>query len=110
MSIGKTNTFIDIISTIPTKDSEGFAVKGDSILASVRAYFEPKNLTEKWANSATFSKVNALFRFRYIPGLQITPDMVIVRDRGRYKIISAEDVRSRHMYWECLCEKTEGSG
>jgi hypothetical protein len=106
----KFNTFIDIISTIPTKDSEGFAVKGDNILASVRSYFEPKNLTEKWANSATFSKVNALFRFRYIPGLPITPDMVIVSDTGRYKIISVEDVKQRHMYIETLCEKTEGSG
>jgi hypothetical protein len=106
----KFNTFIDIISTVPTKDAEGFAVKGDNILASVRAYFEPKNLTEKWVNSATFSKVNALFRFRYIPGLPITPDMVIVSDTGRYKIISAEDVKQRHMYWECLAEKAEGSG
>jgi head-tail adaptor len=106
----KLNTFIDIISTVPTKDAEGFAVNGDKILASVRAYFEPKNLTEKWANSATFSKVNALFKFRYIPDLSITPDMIIVSDSGRYKIISAENVKSKGMYWECLCEKMEGSG
>jgi head-tail adaptor len=106
----KFNTFIDIISTVPTKDSEGFSVKSDNILASVRAYFEPKNFTEKWANSATFSKVNALFRLRYIPGLPITPDMVIVSDTGRYKIVSVENIRNRNMYWECLTEKMEGSG
>ena len=32
------NTYIDIINTIPIKDEEGFAKKGDNILASVRAY------------------------------------------------------------------------
>lgn len=42
MSFGKMNTFIDIISTVPVKDSEGFAVTGDTILASIRAYKEDR--------------------------------------------------------------------
>jgi hypothetical protein len=37
MSFGKSNTFIDIIITTPTKDAEGFVTHGDTILASVRA-------------------------------------------------------------------------
>jgi head-tail adaptor len=109
MSIGKMNTFCDVISTEPTKDAEGFVTRGDNILASVRAYFEPKNSTEKWSNMAQFSEANALFRFRKIPDLAVTPDMVLVCEYGRYNIVSAEDVKSRGMYIEALAIKEEGS-
>lgn len=105
----KLNAFIDIISTAPTKDAEGFVTHGDTILASVRAYFEPKNSTEKWANMATFSECNALFKFRCIPDLEITPSMIISGGTGRYEILSVENVRQRNMYLECLCKKVEGS-
>jgi hypothetical protein len=54
MGFGKMRTFVDIISTKPVKDSEGFAEKGDVILASVRAYKEDKHGSEKWANRAAF--------------------------------------------------------
>jgi len=47
MSFGKMKTFVDIISTKPVKDSEGFTEKGDVILASVRAYKEDKHGSEK---------------------------------------------------------------
>ena len=109
MSLGKMNTFIDIISTAPVKDAEGFATHGDIILASVRAYFEPKNSTEKWANMAAFSAVNALFRFRKIPGVEVVPSFTIACSDGRFKISSVEDVRGRGMYVEVLAEKIEGS-
>jgi hypothetical protein len=103
----KLNTFIDIITTAPMKDADGFVTTGDTVLASVRAYFEPKNSTEKWANMAAFSAVNALVRFRKIPGVDITPALVIVSDTGRDNIVSAEDVRGRGMYWEVLVEKVD---
>jgi hypothetical protein len=105
----KLNTFIDIISTEPTKDAEGFVTRGDAVLASVRAYFEPKNSTEKWSNMAAFSTVNALFRFRRIPGVVVIPSFIIVCESGRYRIISVEDVRGRGMYVEVLAEKIEGT-
>lgn len=38
MSYGKMNTFIDLITTQPIKDAEGFVNKGDTIIASIRAY------------------------------------------------------------------------
>ncbi|WP_254055916.1 hypothetical protein [Paenibacillus glucanolyticus] len=47
MSFGKMNTFIDIISTVPIKDEEGFATKGDNILASVLAYKEDRHGSER---------------------------------------------------------------
>jgi len=108
MSI-KLNSFIDIISTTPTKDAEGFVTHGDNIVASVRAYFEPKNATEKWVNMAAFSEADALFRFRVIPGLTVTPQMLITSDTGRYEIISVENAKQRGMYLEVVAKKTEGS-
>ena len=99
------NTFIDVISTMPIKDKEGFSIKGDNILASVRAYKEDRHGSERWTNMASFSTASCLFRFRKIPGLKVTNEMFIVCEDGRYQILSAEDVRNRGMYVEALAEK-----
>lgn len=107
MSFGKMNTFIDIISTEPIKDKDGFAAIGDKILASVRAYKEDRHGSERWANRASFSSATSLFRFRKISGLRVTSEMVIVCDDGRYQILSVDDVRNRGMYVEVLAEKIE---
>ncbi|MCL6557850.1 MAG: head-tail adaptor protein [Firmicutes bacterium] len=109
MSFGKMNTFVDIISTKPVKDSEGFAEKGDTILASIRAYKEDRHGSEIWANRAAFSQASALFRFRKIPNLEITTDLVLVCSDGRYNIVSVEDVKGRGMYIEVLAEKVNPS-
>ncbi len=101
------NTFIDIISTVPIKDVEGFAKKGDNILASVRAYKEDRHGSERWTNMASFTTASSLFRFRKTPGLEVTTEMFIVCEDGRYQILSVEDVRSRGMYVEVLAEKLE---
>ena len=101
------NSFIEIISTVPAKDEEGFVTKGDNILASVRAYKEDRHGSERWTNMASFSNATSLFRFRRISGLKITTEMVIVCDDGRYQILSVEDVRGRGMYIEVLAEKLE---
>ena len=105
MSLGKMNAFIDIITTKPTKDSEGFISAGDYILASVRAYKEERHGSEKWANMAAFSTATAIFRFRKISGLTVDTGMFITDKTGRYRIVSAEDVRGRGMYVEALAEK-----
>jgi hypothetical protein len=109
MSFGKMNTFIDIISTAPTKDAEGFATTGDTILASIRTYKEDRHGSEKWTNMATFSTASSLFRFRKIPGLTIKAEMLITCTDGRYRILSAEDVRGRGIYTEVLAERLEPS-
>ena len=101
------NSFIDIISTTPTKDTEGFAVKGDNILASVRAYKEDRHGSVKWANRAAFSSATTLFTFRKLSGLEITPSLIITCADGRYKIVSVEDVKGRGMYVEALAERVE---
>lgn len=107
MSFGKMNTFIDIISTEPTKDDEGFVNTGDTVLASLRAYKEDRHGNEKWANRAAFSTATALFRFRKQPDLTITTSLYIACQGNRYRIHSVEDVKGRGMYVEVLAEKIE---
>ena len=112
MAYGKMNAFINIITTAPTKDAEGFVTKGDRVLASVRAYKEVRNTSAKWERiigNAAFSGVSVMFRFRKIPGLTVDTTLFITDADGRYNIVSAEDVRGRGMYVEVLAEKTEGS-
>ena len=106
------STPINIISTDPIKDAEGFVTKGDNIIASVKAYKEVRNTTAKWERiigNAAFSSVTAMFRFRKIPGLTVTTSYFISEADGRYNIINAEDVRGRGMYIEVLVEKLEGT-
>ena len=109
MSFGKMNAFINIISTNPTIDEEGFSTVGETLLASVRAYKEERHGNERWANMATFSTASSLFRFRKIPGLEINSEMIIVCADDRYRILSSEDVRGRRMYTEVLTERIEPS-
>ena len=109
MSFGKMNAQIDIISTAPVKDAEGFVTQGDHVIASVRAYKEDRHGNERWANMAAFSEATALFRFRKIPSVEITTALFIACGNGRYRIVSAENVRGRGMYVEVLAEKLEPS-
>jgi len=109
MSFGKMNTQIDIISTAPVKDADGFVTNGDHIVASVRAYKEDRHGNERWANMAAFSEATVLFRFRKIPSVEITTSLFIVCGDEQYRIISVEDVRGRGMYIEVLAEKQEGA-
>ena len=107
MSFGKMNMFIDLITTEPVKDDEGFVHTGDTVLASLRAYKEERHGNEKWANRAAFSTATALFRFRKLHGLEVTTSLVITCADGRYRILSVEDVKGRGMYIEVLAEKHE---
>lgn len=110
MSYGKMNTQIDIISTAPVKDADGFITKGDHIVASVRAYREGRHGNEKWANRAQFSEATDLFRFRRIPNVTVTTAMVVVNGGNRFEITSVEDVKGRGMYVEVLAKEVKPSG
>jgi head-tail adaptor len=102
--------FVSLISTHPNKDSEGFATNADMVIASVRAYKEDRHGNERWANMAVFSEASALFRFRKIPDIAVTTDLVILCAGERYNILSVEDIRSRGMYIEVLAKKVISSG
>ena len=110
MSFGKMNVTVDILRPTITKDSAGFKRESDELLASVRAYREGRHGSEKWANRAVFTDATDLFRFRVIPNLTITTDMVIVCSGCRFKITSVEDVKGRGMYIEVLAKEVKPSG
>jgi head-tail adaptor len=109
MSFGKMRSFINIVSQATTKDAEGFAQTQDTILASAHAYKEKRHGTEAWKNRATFSEATCLFRFRVIPSLTVTTSHIIICDSVRYRILSVEDVRDRHLYVEALASRIEPS-
>ena len=109
MSFGKMNSFIDIVDTVQELDAAGFADSSETTLASVRAYMEERHGTKIWANRAAFSTATCLFRFRVIPGVEVTTKQQILHGGKRYKILSAEDVRGRGMYIEVLAERLEAS-
>ena len=102
MSFGKMNTFVDLIEKKKIKDSDGFVTETDEIIASFRAYFEPKHGNEKWVNRTQLFSATALFQFRTIPNIKITTDMVLSCEHGRFEITSIEDVKGRGMYIEVL--------
>jgi head-tail adaptor len=109
MSFGKMTERIDIVSTAPSKDAEGFAAAIDTAIASVKAYKEERHGNERWANMAAYSEATAMFRFRAIPGVAVTTSHAIVCGGRRYRIVSAEDVRGRGMYVEVMAELLEGT-
>lgn len=113
MSFGKMNGIADIVLTRREKDSEGFSTTTEEVLATARVYREGRHGSQRWANTAAFSEATDLFRFRCIPGLEITTEYVIVCDGGRFEITSVEDVKGRGMYVEILAKKvvsTVGKG
>ena len=109
MSFGKMTQIYKIVSTRPKKDAEGFVTQRETVLATGRTYFEPKNSTEKWRNNAVFAESSALFRLRAIPGLTIDTTMFILCGGDRYNILSVEDVRGRNMYLEIIAKAVVSS-
>ena len=109
MSFGKMNVPISIVMETITKDTEGFATKADTVLASVHAYREGRHGSQKWVNRAAFSEATDLFLFRVIPALTVTTEHVILCDGVRYEITSVEDVKGRNMYLEIIGKRTEAA-
>lgn len=105
MSFGKINTPIDLIIIERVKDKEGFSENSYNVLASVKAYKEDKNASKRWANRALFTAATTLFRFRRIPKIKITGEMIIQCLGEHYEILSVENIRSRNMYIEVLARK-----
>jgi hypothetical protein len=57
MSYGKMNKFAEILTTVPTKDAEGFTNPGDTVVATIRVYRVRSGTATKngrtWRRSAT---------------------------------------------------------
>lgn len=109
MSFGKMRTPVQILSTEAVKDAEGFSTQQDTVLANVWAYHEARHGSERWANRAAFSEATDLFRFRVIPGVEISTKLFLLCEGCRYDITSVEDVKGRGMYVEILAKKVVAS-
>ena len=110
MSFGKMNYHIDIQEKRPVVDAEGFRTMEQVTVATVRAYREGRHGSERWANRAAFTDATDLFRFRVIPNLEISTDMVIFCEDRTFEITSVEDVKGRGMYIEVLAREVQPSG
>ena len=110
MSFGKMRTVCILLEKTVVKDAEGFSVPQDHAVATFRAYREGRHGTERWANRAAFSEATDLFRFRRIPGVEITTAMQLLCDGQRFEITSVEDVRGRGMYIEVMAKAVKPSG
>lgn len=106
MSFGKMKGFAEIIRTVKVKDSEGFSHSEGVTVANIRVYREGRHGSQRWANLAVFSEATDLFRFRTVPGVEITADCFLLCGGERFDIISVEDVKGRGMYTEVLAKRT----
>ena len=91
-SLGSMTTFCDIIHPKASRDQAGFTTTSDDILATVRAHVETRHAYAAWVNRAAYTNATALFRIRAIPGVQLTTDMELVTETGRWVIDSIEPI------------------
>lgn len=110
MSFGKMRERITLYEKMIETDAEGFSAQTEREVATVRAYREGRHGSERWANRAAFSEATDLFRFRHIPGVEITTAMQLECGGKRFELTSVEDVRGRGMYIEVLAKVVEPSG
>lgn len=110
MSIGSMTSFIKILKKVHIIDEDGFSLLTEVTKANVRALKEGRHGSEKWANFAVFSEATVLFRIRVIPGLEVTPKMIIICDSEYFEITSIENIKNKGMYLEILCKEVKPSG
>lgn len=109
MGLGLMNKKAKIISITRETDSEGFSIENIKVLAEVRVFVEGRHGSERWANLAAFSEATELFRFRTIPGVEVTTKYYILYEGNEYNILSVENVKGRNMYVEVLAKRVVSS-
>lgn len=109
MGLGLMNKKAKIISITRETDSEGFSFENIKVLAEVRVFVEGRHGSERWANLVAFSEATELFRFRTIPGVEVTTKYYILYEGNEYNILSVENVKGRNMYVEVLAKRVVAS-
>ncbi len=94
---------------VSTIDSEGFSGRTVAVLANIRVFVEGRHGSERWANLAAFSEATDLFKFRVIPGIEVTTKQYILFQGTEYNILSVENIKGRNMYVEVLAKKVVAS-
>ena len=102
--LGSMNKKAKIIRVINSKDTEGFSIETEEVIAEIRCYKEGRHGSERWANLASFSEATDSFRFRKIPGVKVTEELFIIFEEEKYDILSVENIRGRGIYLEVLAK------
>ncbi len=105
MSLGLMNKKALLCKKTNIIDSEGFFRADIKTLAKIRVFVEEKHGSERWANLAAFSEATHIFKFRTIPGVEVTTKEYILYDDIEYNILSVENVKGRNMYVEVMAKK-----
>lgn len=109
MGLGLMNKPAKLCEKTFVTDSEGFSSQRVAILADIRVFVEGRHGSERWANLAAFSEATELFRFRTIPGVEVTTKYYILYEGNEYNILSVENVKGRNMYVEVLAKRVVSS-
>ena len=109
MSLGLINKPAKLFEKVSNIDSEGFSFEHVEVLAEIRVFVEGRHGSERWANLAAFSEATELFRFRAIPGVEVTTKHFILYEGDEYNILSVENVKGRNMYVEVLAKRVVAS-
>ena len=109
MSLGLMNKPAKLYEKVPNIDSEGFSGRTVAFVSDIRVFVEGRHGSERWANLSAFSEATELFRFRTIPGVEVTTKHYILYEGNEYNILSVENVKGRNMYVEVLAKKVVAS-
>lgn len=92
MGLGQMRQFIDVIRLEHTRDSAGFDIVAEKVLATVRAEVEHRHASAAWVNRAAYTKATAIFRIRTHPAITVDESMVIAAADGRWVIDTVEQI------------------
>jgi len=113
MSIGKMNAFIELQEKKIINDDESFGTAVYKTLHSVRAYKEEiqdaGRRFKQWINAAAYANATDLFRFRVIPGFNVTTDYFINHKDRLFNIIAVDNESGKGLYVDVLAENIERS-
>ena len=109
MGLGLMNKPAELCIEEDSIDAEGFNCKRVACVARLRVFVEGRHGSQMWANLAAFTEATEMFRFRTIPGVEVTTKHYIIFKNNRYDILSVENVKGWNMYTEVLAKRVEAS-
>lgn len=106
INVGELNKRIKIVSTISTKDDDGFPIITENTVHECWAKVTQTSGTELIKANAEFSEVNTRFLIRYT-SKSINEDMQIIFQGKHYDIVYINNYEFSNVFIEILSEKKE---
>lgn len=103
------NCLISIVKRTISTDSEGFKTEKETTVLETRCYHEQRHSSRRWTNLAAFTEATDRFVLRMVPGVKVETGYFLDCNGTRYKILSAENVGERNMYFEIYAQRAVGS-